>query len=175
MTLATAEFIRRFLIHVLPQGFHRIRHYGLFASGTRADNVARARELLAVAKPERQPAAPPPIKPSRTVHAAAVAWSSLRSSSAVQRHGIGRQVRQPSSGSTPHDRVTIPQKCSSHSLPLGRRRQSALRYPAVVSNRPALAAFNPIHRSCMSSFTVGQLVGPPRLQSHTSSAALKSP
>ena len=52
MTLATDEFIRRFLIHVLPQGFHRIRHYGLFASGTRADNIARARELLAVAKPE---------------------------------------------------------------------------------------------------------------------------
>src|SRR5438034_2774132 len=48
MTLATGEFIRRFLIHVLPQGFHRIRHYGLFASGTRADNIARARELLAV-------------------------------------------------------------------------------------------------------------------------------
>jgi hypothetical protein len=52
MTLATGEFIRRFLIHVLPHGFHRIRHYGLFASGTRADNIARARELLAVATPE---------------------------------------------------------------------------------------------------------------------------
>jgi hypothetical protein len=50
MTLSTSEFIRRFLSHVLPQGFHRIRHYGLFASGTRADNVARARELLAVPK-----------------------------------------------------------------------------------------------------------------------------
>jgi hypothetical protein len=50
MTLATGEFIRRFLSHVLPQGFHRIRHSGLFASGTRADNVARARELLAVPK-----------------------------------------------------------------------------------------------------------------------------
>ena len=48
MTLATAEFIRRFLIHVLPQGFHRIRHYGLLASGTRADNIARARRLLDV-------------------------------------------------------------------------------------------------------------------------------
>src|SRR5438874_457506 len=46
MTLATGEFIRRFLIHVLPQGFHRIRHYGLFASGTRAGNIARARRLL---------------------------------------------------------------------------------------------------------------------------------
>jgi len=50
MTLTTGEFIRRFLSHVLPQGFHRIRHYGLFASGTRADNVAQARELLAVPK-----------------------------------------------------------------------------------------------------------------------------
>src|SRR5450631_169264 len=55
MTLATGEFIRRFLVHVLPQGFHRIRHYGLLASGTRADNIAQARELLAVAKPEDQP------------------------------------------------------------------------------------------------------------------------
>ena len=49
MTLATDEFIRRFLIHVLPNGFHRIRHYGLFASGACADNIARARELLAAA------------------------------------------------------------------------------------------------------------------------------
>ena len=57
MTLATTEFIRRFLIHVLPSGFHRIRHYGLLASGTRADNVARARALLAVSKPEGQPTA----------------------------------------------------------------------------------------------------------------------
>ena len=46
MTLKAAEFIRRFLIHVLPNGFHRIRSYGLFANGTRADNIARARELL---------------------------------------------------------------------------------------------------------------------------------
>jgi hypothetical protein len=51
MTIATHEFIRRFLIHVLPAGFHRIRHYGLFASTTRAKNIARARELLAVPKP----------------------------------------------------------------------------------------------------------------------------
>jgi hypothetical protein len=47
MTLATHEFIRRFLMHVLPAGFHRIRYYGLLASGQRAENVARARELLA--------------------------------------------------------------------------------------------------------------------------------
>jgi Putative transposase len=47
MTLDAAEFIRRFLIHVLPTGFHRIRHYGLFASGARAHNIAVARRLLA--------------------------------------------------------------------------------------------------------------------------------
>jgi hypothetical protein len=47
MTLATSEFIRRFLIHVLPDGFHRIRHYGLFANGARVHNLARARQLLA--------------------------------------------------------------------------------------------------------------------------------
>jgi hypothetical protein len=48
MTLDTHEFIRRFLMHVLPQRFHRIRYYGLLTSQTRANNIARARELLAV-------------------------------------------------------------------------------------------------------------------------------
>jgi putative transposase/transposase-like zinc-binding protein len=48
MTLDTHEFIRRFLTHVLPQGFHRIRYYGLLTSPTRAKNIARIRELLAV-------------------------------------------------------------------------------------------------------------------------------
>jgi len=48
MTLATHEFIRRFLMHVLPAGLHRIRYYGLLASGKRAENIARARELLAL-------------------------------------------------------------------------------------------------------------------------------
>ena len=55
MTLDAAEFIRRFLLHVLPRGFHRIRHYGLFASAVRAHNIVRARHLLAApeASPER--------------------------------------------------------------------------------------------------------------------------
>ena len=56
MTLDTHEFIRRFLIHVLPSGFHRIRHYGLLANTSRADNIARARELLAVPKPQSKAA-----------------------------------------------------------------------------------------------------------------------
>ncbi|HEX3522612.1 MAG TPA: IS91 family transposase [Stellaceae bacterium] len=46
MTLATGEFIRRFLIHVLPQGFHRIRHYGLLAGSAKAESIATARQLL---------------------------------------------------------------------------------------------------------------------------------
>jgi hypothetical protein len=54
MRLDTDEFIRRFLIHVLPTGFHRIRHYGLFASGVRAQNIVRARALLAAATPGRR-------------------------------------------------------------------------------------------------------------------------
>ena len=52
MTLATSEFIRRFLLHVLPKSFHRIRHYGLLARPSCADNIARARELLAVTMPQ---------------------------------------------------------------------------------------------------------------------------
>jgi len=55
MTLDADEFIRRFLIHVLPDGFHRIRHYGLFANGGRAENIARARQLLNAPAPQNAP------------------------------------------------------------------------------------------------------------------------
>ena len=58
MTLATDEFIRRFLIHILPHGFRRIRHYGLFANGNRAANITRARDLLAVPSRPKQPEIP---------------------------------------------------------------------------------------------------------------------
>jgi hypothetical protein len=56
MALPIFEFIRRFLLHVLPSGFHRIRHYGLLANGGRAKNLARARELLDVPPPQDAPA-----------------------------------------------------------------------------------------------------------------------
>jgi hypothetical protein len=56
MALEPAEFMRRFLLHVLPKGFHRIRHYGLLASSpTKADTLARARELIAEAAPSQPP------------------------------------------------------------------------------------------------------------------------
>jgi hypothetical protein len=66
MTLPPAEFIRRFLLHVLPKGFHRIRHYGLLASASRKANIARIRELLAVPQPVPEETA--------TVEAAPETW-----------------------------------------------------------------------------------------------------
>jgi Putative transposase/Transposase zinc-binding domain len=57
MTLAPDEFIRRFLLHVLPKGFHRIRHYGLLASAACKANIARARELIAAPEPSMGPPA----------------------------------------------------------------------------------------------------------------------
>ena len=51
MTLGADEFIRRFLLHALPRGFHRIRHYGLLASARRKDHLERARRLLSAAPP----------------------------------------------------------------------------------------------------------------------------
>jgi hypothetical protein len=63
MTLEVGEFIRRFMLHVLPKGFHRIRHYGLLASsGGKADTIERARQLIAVAAPAQPPQ---PTKPHR--------------------------------------------------------------------------------------------------------------
>ncbi len=60
MTLTTTEFIRRFLLHVLPRGFHRIRHYGLLAASSRKISIALARQLLDVAPP---PPDDEPIEP----------------------------------------------------------------------------------------------------------------
>ena len=59
MTIAADELIRRFLIHVMPKGFHRIRHYGLLAGTTRKASLALARHLLAVAPPVDNPSEEP--------------------------------------------------------------------------------------------------------------------
>src|SRR5262249_16855140 len=115
MTLAIDEFIRRFLIHVLPGGFHRIRHYGLFANGGRADNIAQARQLLDVKAADAEPAdtpapAPPPPPPPPPPHpkrlriralAAGAACSSSRPAIADARRGIVPGSRP---GSTAHER-----------------------------------------------------------------------
>ena len=65
MTLMTDEFMRRFLLHVLPSGFHRIRHYGLLANANRKTQIPAVRELL------QQPAPSPPAADASTVDGAA--------------------------------------------------------------------------------------------------------
>ena len=111
MTLSTHEFIRRFLTHVLPGGFHRIRHYGLLASGSRAANIARARELLAVPVRCEQldtseaPAADEPACCRDHAPAAADACSSSRPSRAAASQSTDPLPRWPRSESTPHDAV----------------------------------------------------------------------
>ena len=66
MTLSVDEFIRRFLIHVLPRGFHRIRHFGLFANHVRSDNLQRLSELLGVIDQIEDAADVPDDTPSST-------------------------------------------------------------------------------------------------------------
>jgi hypothetical protein len=79
--LAADEFIRRFLLHALPRGFHRIRHYGLLASARRKDHLERARRLLSVA-PAQADDPPAKIEAGRCARAAAAPWSSSRCSNA---------------------------------------------------------------------------------------------
>ena len=83
----------------------------------------------------------------------------------MQRHGIGQQIQRSPSGSTPHDRVSIPQICSSHSPTLDRPRQSALRYPAVLSNRASTYTVRrqpaPIHAPLRSRTT--SAIAPPTI------------
>ena len=67
MTLSADEFMRRFLLHVLPSGFHRIRHYGLLANGWRKENLAKARELLLVQSSVADVQSEPADTPAATV------------------------------------------------------------------------------------------------------------
>ena len=73
MTLAPGEFMRRFLLHVLPKGFHRIRHYGLLATGrTKAATLKRARDLIAAASSTSPPKPSPTTAQPNDATAAAV-------------------------------------------------------------------------------------------------------
>jgi hypothetical protein len=84
MTLAAGEFIRRVLVHALPDGLHRIRHYGFLANRSRADQLALCRELLAVAAATslgdgeaQQPDCAPDICPSCGGHMEPIGWLPL--------------------------------------------------------------------------------------------------
>ena len=107
MTLDIAEFIRRFLLHVLPKGHHRIRHYGLFANGKRVENIAIARKLIGVTAAEIANTAAEPMHnagsdrskagDSRT-RASHTDLSVLRQQNA---HHRGLAARRDASGSKP--------------------------------------------------------------------------
>jgi hypothetical protein len=100
MTLAADEFIRRFLLHVLPKGFHRIRHYGLLSSAARKANVARLRQLLAVPPPD-EPAEP--VEPTDPRPPCPCCGGRMIIIEAFQR---GSQPRAPPVCSTPTGTVT---------------------------------------------------------------------
>ena len=99
MTLTTHEFIRRFLIHVLPAGFHRIRYYGLLASGNRAENIARARHLLTL-----------PILPVDAIKAADTSAEEPQKPEHSCPHCGGRMIiiERFERGSTPHYQPSPP-------------------------------------------------------------------
>ena len=127
MTLATGEFIRRFLIHVMPKGLHRIRHYGLFASAGRTENIARARELLTAPKPQINPAdVDTRDEPSTPAHPCPCCGGRMIIIETFER-GCSPRYRPappaPCSGSTPHDdngSVATPNCRSCLPLVLGR-------------------------------------------------------
>jgi hypothetical protein len=97
MTLAADEFMRRFLLHVLPGGFHRIRHYGLLANGSRKASLALARELLSQPAPAQvgedsaEPAKPPTFVCAHCGHAMSVLQTFTR----------GQSIRAPPPVCTP--------------------------------------------------------------------------
>ena len=88
MTLEAVEFVRRFLMHVLPSGFVRVRHYGLLANRHRQEKLARCRELLGMAvspQGDTAPTDPDPVTPP--VHEATVTPTRV-----CPRCGAGRMV-----------------------------------------------------------------------------------
>ena len=94
MTLAPEEFMRRFLLHVLPGGFHRIRHYGLLANGSRKKSLPLARELLHVQAPPQGKERGPDDAPGAPA-AAFVCWHCGRPMTVLQTFTRGQTIRAP--------------------------------------------------------------------------------
>ena len=108
MTVEPGEFIRRFMLHVLPKGLHRIRHYGLLArSRTKADTLAKARELIAVVQPVT-------LLPTREQAEAAAKSATAASEAAKPTHscpccgGVMVIIETFDAGSTPRHRPSAP-------------------------------------------------------------------
>src|SRR4029079_2650889 len=130
-------FIRHFLIHVLPKGFHRIRHYGLLAKASCADNIARARELLIT--PEHQAAATDASDPPTPAHLCPCCGGRL---SIIESFERGSTTRHRPTGprisiridTSSRPRYPILQSPSFHQLVLDRLRQHSLKYPNILIN-----------------------------------------
>jgi hypothetical protein len=93
MTLSANEFMRRFLLHVLPGGFHRIRHYGLLANAARTNNLARARELLHVVSEPAEPQ--PPDEPTAIVQPLFVCPDCGAAMLIIETFARGQPIRAP--------------------------------------------------------------------------------
>ena len=93
MTLSANEFMRRFLLHVLPGGFHRIRHYGLLANAARRHNLARARELLHVLPEAAEPQ--PPDEPTALVQPIFVCRDCGAAMLIIETFARGQPIRAP--------------------------------------------------------------------------------
>ena len=128
MTLAVDEFIRRFLLHVLPRGFHRIRHYGLLAGSARKDSLARARKLLAVAPPPDDDISAQPVEahsPCPCCGGHMIVIETFERCPGHRRmHHLqpGRSSRDPARPATTHCRSTGSAAANARARPLYRQR-----------------------------------------------------
>ena len=136
MRLHPHEFIRRFLLHVLPKGFHRIRHYGLFANANRAENIAKARALLGADPPAADPQQQPDVHAGRAARGA-LPMPALRRPHDRHR-GLRARLRaevaaDAKHGSTRHepDRLPAPPPSRSVALAPRRRRSLSTRFRAI--------------------------------------------
>ena len=145
MTLATEEFMRRFLLHVLPSGFHRIRHYGLLANANRKRNIATARELL------HQPAPPPAADPGTdgTDHGARPTFVCRHCGAPmliIETFARAQHIRGPPGSPLDHER----QRFNRHIFAVGTSSNHAVAYAhcLVLQNAPVLHVTNtPLQRS----------------------------
>jgi hypothetical protein len=96
MTLDPHEFIRRVLLHVLPKGFHRIRHSGFLASGGKADNIAKARDLLSAPSSEPVPAELPEQAAAERVCPCPICGGAMHIIEVFERGGRPRHRAEPS-------------------------------------------------------------------------------
>ena len=148
MTLTADEFIRRFLLHVLPKGFHRIRHYGLLACAGRKTNIARARELLASPAPNETEEITRAMSNCRLVPAVADAWWSSRFSRELPRPALRRSCPSNPGGRRRDPAQTASSPGRSHVAPALRLLYPHARFRAAETARPSPESRLPCqHRS----------------------------